>query len=321
MAPRDYGIPWVVAYSAGGAIVWVVRYLLIVNPKAGRHRARARGQLVAEGLREAGHSCTVTETRTPHHATELAAAGRDFDVVVAVGGDGTLNEVLGGLVQPHDPSPQPLLGMVPAGSGDSVAMDLGILDEHQALSRLLAGEVRAIDLARIDLEPVAGIGSRALLAANVLAWGAGARINRRAEGMRWAGAARYNVATVVELIAMGRGAAAAIVDGEKRPRDLLGVASLTRHSGRGLLLAPEAKLDDGKVDLVHIQRSSRLHLARTFGAVFRGAHLELAGVTWSQVESFTLELGEAGELVVDGELVACDRATVTVLPGALAVIA
>jgi diacylglycerol kinase (ATP) len=200
-------------------------------------------------------------------------------------------------------------------------MDLGILDEKHALQRLLAGEVRAIDMARVDLEAAAGIEARTLLAANVLAWGAGARINRRAEGMRWAGAARYNVATVVELLAMGRGAAVSIVDGVPRPGDLLGVASLTRYSGRGLLLAPEARLDDGKIDLVHIGRSSRLHLARTFGAVFRGAHLGLAGVSWTQVESFRLELGEAGELVVDGELVPCNRAKITVLPRALSVIA
>ena len=298
-----------------------MRYLLIVNPKAGRHHARARGRLVAGGLTEAGHDCTVKETRCPRHATQLAAEGRDFDVVVAVGGDGTLHEVLGGLARQDSSTLLPALGIVPAGSGDSVAMDLGILDEHHALQRLLAGEVRTIDVARVDLEAAAGLKPRALLAANVLAWGAGARINRRAEGMRWAGAARYNVATVVELVAMGRGAAVSMVDGVPRPSELLGVASLTRYSGRGLLLAPEARLDDGKIDLVHFERSSRLHLARTFGAVFRGAHLGLAGVDWTQVESFHLELGELGELVLDGELVPCNSAQVTVLPRALTVLA
>jgi diacylglycerol kinase (ATP) len=234
-------------------------------------------------------------------------------VVVAVGGDGTLNEVIGGLVQPGV-AQSAILGIAPAGSGDSVALDLGIDDTREAGRRLLAGHTRTIDLARVEIECAGNDGEQhtTIYAANVLTWGAGARINRRAEGMRWAGSQRYNVSTVIELIRMGRGSQPARIDGEVCEEDLLGVASLTRYSGCGLLLAPRADLSDGRIDLVQIKRTSRLELSRTFAALFKGEHLSRAGVTWRQTEAFDLELEPGAELVVDGELLPCDRARVVV---------
>ena len=292
----------------------VVRFLLIINPAAGRHRAGERGAELLQRLERAGHVCTVEETLGPGHATVLAASGaRSHDAVVAIGGDGTLHEVLSGLVQPGAEQLAPL-GLVPAGSGDSLAMDLGIADVAGAALRLLAGELRTIDLARVDFFEDLGDAAptQTRYAANVLAWGAGARINRRAEGMRWAGAQRYIVASIVELIQMGRGTCAAKIDGQVFADDLLGVASLTRFSGRGLQLAPRAQLSDGYIDLVQIKRMSRLQLARIFSAVFRGAHLSHKGVEWRHAQSLTLELGPTGELVVDGELLTCSAARITV---------
>jgi diacylglycerol kinase (ATP) len=286
-----------------------VRFLLIINPAAGRGKARSRGNQLQGILEAAGHDCTLVETSGRGHATELARSlGGAHDAVVAVGGDGTLHEVIGGLITPGE-AQLAKLGIAPAGSGDSVALDLGIGDTAEAARRLIAGTTRAVDLALVEFRH--GADARSVYAANVLAWGAGARINRRAEGMRWAGPQRYNLATVVELIGLGKGAFVPLIDGQAFPQDLIGVASLTRYSGRGLLLAPKAELSDGLLDLVQIERSSRLKLARIFGAVFKGKHLSHAGVTWRQAKRLELELGPQGELVVDGELLPCEGATIT----------
>ena len=295
-------------------MVSFVRFLLIINPAAGRHRAGSRADKLKQLLEAAGHSCTAEVTSGPGHATKLAADGaRRHDAVVAVGGDGTLHEVLCGLIQPGCKQ-LALLGIVPAGSGDSVAMDLGITSTAEAGRRLLAGATRSIDLARVEFfDSLTGSSPKStLFAANVITWGAGARINRRAEGLRWAGSQRYNLATVCELIRLGKGQRPPSIDGQVCAEELLGVASLTRFSGRGLLLAPCAELNDGYIDLVQFKRTSRLKLARLFAAAFKGKHLGNDSVDWRHTAEFTLDLGPGSELVIDGELMPCNVARVTV---------
>ena len=295
-----------------------MRLLLIANPAAGDGRATRVAAEAASWLEQRGHRTSVVPSDGPGHAEALARGARAaHDALLAVGGDGTLHEVVNGLGVVE--SGRVPVGVLPCGSGDSFARDLGLCNPTEALERLDSGAKRCVDLARVELH---GPGpSRARLAINVLAWGAGARINRRAESLRWARGRRYDLATLVELAGLRPLGGTAVRDRRARPDELLGVASLTRHSGRGLCLAPRASLDDGLIDLVSIRRGSRLALARVFAAVFRGAHLASPLVAYEQLASFELELWPGAELVLDGELVACESLAVQVLPGALEVLA
>ena len=219
------------------------RALLIVNPAAGRGRGQAAARMTAEALRAHGWEVEEAATRGPQDHEVLARVNDGFDLLLPVGGDGTLHEALGQWEGTEHAIP---LAPIPAGSGNSLALDLGVRTPEDAVEGILAGRRRVLDGIRVRLD-----GGRVLRSINIVGWGAAARINARAELHRWARGRRYDVASVLELLAPRLRPACARVDGERDDRVLLGVASITQHSGRGMRLAPNAVLDDGHFHRCH----------------------------------------------------------------------
>jgi len=285
------------------------RLLLVANPKAGARSALAVAEAQREALERAGWSVEVRPTERPGHATEVAHAA-DHEAIVAVGGDGTLHEVANGLAaRPREERPR--LGVVPAGSGNSLCADLGIDEPAQATARIVAGATRPIDLVRLELD------ARTLWSINVVGWGAVCRINRRAERLRWAVGGRYALASILELLQPRLGHADAHVNGEAPDGWLSGTASVTAHTGKAMRIAPRAVLDDGRVDLVRIRRGSRQALARLLSRVFDGSHVDSPLVDYGQVSELGLRFGRPSELLVDGELISAGSAHLVVEPRAL----
>lgn len=283
------------------------RALLIVNPAAGRGRGEAAARLVAGALGAQGWTVEEAATRGPQDREVLARVNDGYDLLLPVGGDGTLHEALGQWRGAQQGIP---LAPVPAGSGNSLALDLGVRTPQDAIEGILSGRKRALDGIRLRLD-----GGRVLHSINIVGWGSAARINARAERHRWARGRRYDVASVLELLAPRLRPACARVDGERDDRDLLGVASITQHSGRGMRLAPNAVLDDGLFDVVTIRRGFRPRLLGLLAAVQTGAHAGSSLVELRQARTLSLELEDDAGLVVDGEWVPARTAELEVVPG------
>jgi YegS/Rv2252/BmrU family lipid kinase len=147
----------------------IERALLIANPAA-RRAARIRGTAVA-AFERAGVRCDVVLTERPGHAAELARERyRDYDAVFALGGDGTAMEIAGALVGTGIP-----LGILAGGTGNLLARAVGIpLDVERAVSTLLAGDRRRIDLGRLPdgrfFAVAAGVGIDARMVRDTPAW-------------------------------------------------------------------------------------------------------------------------------------------------------
>ena len=234
--------------------------------------------------------------------------------MVAFGGDGTVHEVVHGLMG-RPAEGRPALGVMPCGTGNSLARDLGLRTWRDAAASLRQGLTRPIDLARVEVD------GRTRYCINVVGWGAVARINRRAERLRWAGDRRYDLASVLELL-QPRPLPPAGAVRRGQPEDmLLGLACLTEHTGRGMRMAPGAELDDGLVDVVEIRRGSRVRLATLLGRVYRAAHLRSPLVEVTRVSTLQLELEPGGFVVLDGEPVLAHELALEVLHRALTVIA
>lgn len=296
-----------------------MRLQLIANPVAGRGRAVAAAERAARDLTAAGHEASLALSEHHGHAQALAAAAAsECDALLAVGGDGTLHEVANGLLDVHAEHAV-ALAILPSGSGDSYAKDLGLATPEEALERVLTGARRRVDVAELEL--VNGSETRSCFAIHMLAWGAAARIDRRAEALRWTGRLRYDLSTLVELVRLAPLPAAPRVDGTACLGELLGVASLTQHSGRGMRLAPEAQLDDGLLDLVQLARGPRFALARLFLQLLRGARLSSPLLASRQQPALDLELWPGAELVLDGELVRAERVRARMIPRAVQLLA
>jgi diacylglycerol kinase family enzyme len=320
--------------------------LVFLNQAAGRGQAQAALAQAAGVLRVENVTLDVRHTASSDHARELAQTlpVEGMGGIGIVGGDGTVNAVIDGLMQRGSPGGRkdlPPIAVIPSGSGNALAHDLACLDPVASARRILAGETVPLDVLRLTTP------RRTLHAVNIVGWGLAADVGARADRMRRLGPARYRIATLIELlrckpqsarieVAMP-GGGGELVQG----RFTMILAANTRHSGAGLVVAPQAKLDDGKVDLIEVLAIKRRQGFKLFGQVRAGEHLDSPLLRFRQVKGFTIgracdPVGPAGGgrdetsdkpplvLNVDGEIVQFAHDTlvkVTVLKRALSVYA
>ena len=287
---------------------------VIINPISGGARgapAAGRAELAAAVLSSAGERGDIFVTERRGHARELAldAVARGCRLIVAWGGDGTVNEVGSALIG----SPVPL-AIVPSGSGNGLARDLGIPKQpDRALARALRAAPRSIDAGEIGgrlFFNLAGVGFDAHVAScfdRDLAEGRGfagyLRISAR-ELLRYR-PARYRI---------GGGAAA------RTPTALLITVANGSQFGNGMQIAPGARLDDGRLDLVVFEEASRLRTVGALPRLFSGRAAGARGLSIERIEQATIECDRPMLFHVDGEPAdGGTRLDVRVLPSALRV--
>jgi YegS/Rv2252/BmrU family lipid kinase len=273
-------------HTAGGEM----RPLVIANPVAGRGRTGRGLASLVQAIRGAVGDLDVAETGRRGDATALAvAAARDRrPLVVGLGGDGTLDEIVNGLLADgrRDAALLPALGIVGTGTGGDFGRALGIPHELSAyLAALHGGAERAVDIgwARFpDLEgrPV----ERHWI--NVLSAGVGGLVDRYTAGAPafLSGRLAYAQATLRAIVMCRRvELVCGFVDPDGERRELLVDAQAVaicngRTFGGGMNIAPMAKLDDGLLEVIVVQTKSRWRLVRRLTTVYAGTHLLEPGV-------------------------------------------
>ncbi|MGV1005823.1 MAG: diacylglycerol/lipid kinase family protein [Candidatus Nanopelagicales bacterium] len=288
---------------------------LLVNPTSGNGSGRIAAGDVTSALSAGGAQVLVVQGSTAADAAAelqvVVAAG--VDAIVAAGGDGTVNLALQAAVN------TPLaLGIVPLGSGNDSARELGIVrgDPRAAVETILAGRRRRIDA---GLVTTAEGDSRYYL--NVLSSGFDSSVNERANATRWPrGHAKYLRALLSELVTFRAVPYEVAIDGlELEGRAMLIAVGNTRSYGGGMLICPTADPADGLLDLLWLTDVTKLDFLRTFPKVFRGRHLSHPAVSAHQGRRF--QLRAPGQVAyVDGERVGPLPVTVEVAPGALEVL-
>ena len=284
----------------------------IINPVAGSSARWRSADLVGAIRRRcaaAGADHELAFTERPGHGRELAAAlvGRGFSPVVAWGGDGTVNEVASALMR-RDAA----LGIVPAGSGNGLARELGIsLRPEEAIDTALRGRDRVIDVGELDGRPfvnLAGVGLPASVADLF------ARLSGR-------GLAGYVKATARELLRY-RSERYVVATRERtleQPALFIELAN-GRQYGNGAVVAPHARLDDGRLDLVSVDPIGPARAAWGIWRLFNGTIDRHPYVHCSQVDRVTISADRPLRFHVDGEPVqgGCSLSA-TVNPAALRV--
>ncbi|MCE7483185.1 MULTISPECIES: YegS/Rv2252/BmrU family lipid kinase [Microbacterium] len=291
---------------------------VLANPEAGRGRgASARDAAIAR-LRELDVRVTVrtgsSTAETRLFASEAVATRPD--VLVIVGGDGTLAIVLDVLVGTGIP-----LVLVPAGTGNDLARALGIPfgsaeSAAVAVSAAAHGVPRALDVG----EAVCPDGTALFL--TVAALGFDAKVSERTNTLRWPrGRARYYLAMIIELIRLKPMAFALRAEGVDSPLShgtLIAVGN-TRSYGGGMPVCPLADPHDGVFDVVHIAPVGRMKLIRLLPRLLRGTHVQLPEVT--TLRAAEVEVSAPGLVVyADGERVGSESVRIVTLSGALQIL-
>lgn len=293
-----------------------MRASLVVNPESGRRAARRLAGPVAAELRRhvpnllAAAGVDVAGTRD----LVRAAVQRGDDAVIVLGGDGTVNlaaQILAGT--------STALAVLPGGSGNDLAATLGIPRDPVAAAghvgrALQGGTRRALDLGRVE-----GGG----WFSTVLCTGLDAKVNLRANRMRWPrGPRRYELAVLTELALLCPRTVRLVTDtGCELTRSAILVAiGNTASYGAGVRMCPAALPDDGLLDVTLIEAVTRRRFARLYPAVARGEHTGLPGATMLRARSVRIEGDARWPVYADGEPQGHLPVSVTCTPAALTVV-
>lgn len=289
-------------------------FTAIVNPAAGGSASASSLIPLARLLREAGAEVAVEYSRGLDHARtvarDAAEAGR---VVLGVGGDGMIGCVGGALA-----GTGAVFGIVPAGRGNDFARQLGVPADPERLAPLLLdGEPRAVDAIEANGTPVLG---------SVYA-GVDAVANANANKTRLLrGSAAYYVGALRAIVSWRAADYRVIVDGEEHRREgYTVVAANSGYYGFGKHVAPDARVDDGLLDVVLIRNASRLLFFAVMRELEAGTHVRRPQVEVLRGREVRIELaGPPGRTLpygADGELPGVLPVTAKVMPGALRVLA
>jgi sphingosine kinase len=293
------------------------RFVVIVNPASGRQRGRQVLEQVRPQFVAAGATLDVKFCEAPQHAFRIANE-LDFsacDGCCVIGGDGTIHEVVNGLLQRGEMVPFPL-GLIPAGSGNTLHLHQGTHDPLKALQKILAGKICPLDVARVTM------GGEVSYCVNIIGWGAVVDINQRAERLRFFGPMRYAMATASFICQPRRRFARLVLDDQILEGEFLfAIGCNTAFTGNGMKLAPQADLHDGLLDVVVVRQATRWQLLKLFKQVFDGSHLALSCVEYHQVRRFAVEVDTQKPLNLDGESAGSAPLVAEMLPSALCIFA
>ena len=285
------------------------RALAVVNPAAGGGRAQRRLERLVRVFRESGAKVDIVRTPGPGEATRLTRAAVDegYGRIIAIGGDGTVHEVVNGLF-----GSRVELAIVPLGSANDFAAALRIPEWRSAARLAATGKARAVDIATANgraFANCAGVGVDA----------AGARVVARHKQL--VGRLAYFTAAVRTLATYRPRPLRVRVDGEVIDgRHLLVVAANGERFANGMRIAPGASVDDGLLDLCIIGDTSLLESIALLARVYRGAHVGRPKVRMLRARDLVIEQEGPLPVQLDGELSRAERIEVRCMPGGLAVV-
>jgi len=293
----------------------------IVNPVAGCRRAAPRWPRLLEAMGERGVRVATWWTEAPGHAETLAARARREGCgrVVAVGGDGTLLEVVNGLWwEPRGSLPS--LGMVPFGTGCDYLRNF---DNGRTLEDYLAtalGEAAApVSVGRARLQGADGL-PRTRVFVNVLGIGFDARViaRFRQRRLRLPGKAAYFLSGLLELGALSYYRISGEAQGRSLPPEALLVAlGLGRYFGGGMMITPGASPQSARFQVVVGQRLNRRALLTLLPKIYAGKHLDHPQVAVSYADHVKIAADPPAYVEAEGELLGLSPLEVEVIPEAL----
>ncbi|MFJ4784076.1 YegS/Rv2252/BmrU family lipid kinase [Streptomyces sp. NPDC088794] len=290
------------------------QFTAVVNPTAGGSASAAALLGVARLLREAGAELETEYSRSLDHAKELARdAGGRGRVVLAVGGDGIAGGIGGALS-----GTEAVLGLVPAGRGNDFARALELPTGASELAQvLLHSEPRPVDTIEVE----SAVHDRTVVLGSVYA-GVDALANRHANHAKLLrGGASYYAGGLRAVITWRPAHYRVTVDGEEHPHTgYTVVAANSGYYGSGRHIAPDARVDDGLLDIVMIREAPRRLFFTLMNELKTGAHVRRPEVTILRGREIRIEADREVPYGADGEVEAVLPVTVRVLPGALRVL-
>ncbi len=286
----------------------MTKILVILNPVAGRGYAASIAPLIVQHFAALGADFDLVETTARGQAIDLAHRAMDdgYDCLVAVGGDGTSHEIVNAMLKHTEERPVGKLGCIPAGSGNDFAVMNGAPENvAQACRVIVEGRTRRVDVAEVTiddgpiqyLDNTLGIGFDGLVTRGCLNY-------KRLRGM----ALYLPVVLKTVFVDMEAPEVEITYDGHTiRQKTIMTVICNGPREGAAFRVAPDARTDDGLLDLVVTDDVSRLKVLTMVPRFMKGTHLSDESTESHKVKHVIVASEDPLYLHMDGEIV-CDVA-------------
>jgi YegS/Rv2252/BmrU family lipid kinase len=288
------------------------RALAIVNPAAGHGAGERLASRFAADFRKQGLRVDIVRTPAREEAARLArdGAAEGYRVIIAVGGDGTANEIANGIA-----GSAAALALYPIGSGNDFARALGYPRRLRDVPRFLQqANRRTIDVGEMNgriFVNAAGVGIDGHVARRVAAT---SRMAGRTLG--------YLLGSLLGIVTYRPQPMRVLVDGELRSGPFLAVVAANgTHFGSGMHVAPQASLDDGQLDVLLAGDLSPWASLVALAKLYRGTHIDGRGIELKRARAIEIELERPLAAQLDGEHASVQRLSMRVRPRALEVLA
>jgi len=277
-----------------------LKLLLIYNPYAGHGRAKKILHQVQEYFKQKNIDFDVRLTERPKHATEIVRAADfgHYDGVVAAGGDGTLFEVINGYFQNKSEKRIPI-GVLPVGTGNAFARDLELDNTKwkEAIDIISLNKPRKVDVGHFKTN------EDEYYYLNILGLGFVSDVTKTAFGLKALGNISYTIGVVYQTIFLKTHQLKIELDGKKLERENIFVEiSNTRYTAN-FLMAPNAEIDDGFLDVTLLTKLTRRKLLKVFPKVFTGEHILIDEIETFKAKHIRIETNIPKILTPDGEII------------------
>ncbi len=289
--------------------------LVIYNPVAGRGRVQAAWLFVEKALQDAGIEFDVAATRAPLHAITLAReAAQKYSTVVAVGGDGTVHEVVNGLLQASNEGETIALGVVPLGNGDDFAKVIPPetpigkkpFDWRTAVQKIGRGETKLFDVGRMlgdHLRPELGTGAHYFMNGMDVGFGAVASLNFTTIPKFLVGLPAYFATIFKTMVDYPSVRLRMQLDDQPSFEQTTTMTAVTngRCFGNGFWVCPDARPDDGVLDLMIAEAVNRRTILRLIPKLMKGTHTKEPVVKMRTARRVVFDSTEPFVVEADGE--------------------
>lgn len=296
-----------------------MKVLCVYNPKAGAGKAAKHIDEIKELFKTYSIDAEFIYTEHPHHGLDIAKNTdlKPYAGLIVAGGDGSFFDVLNGYMNNPDRENTPL-GILPVGTGNSLARDISVNDNSlEGFVKLIAsGNTQDFDIAEVKTE------KETFYFANMMGFGMITDISATAAKLKIFNKFAYTLGVLYNTIKLNTFDLKMIADGQEYDLDnVFVIVSNSQYTGGNYFIAPKAKISDGMLDLIILNKLSRYHLLETFPKIFDGSHIHTRFVDYLQAKEIKFVTKNAKVLSPDGEVYGNLPAEISCLSKAVSIFA
>jgi YegS/Rv2252/BmrU family lipid kinase len=298
----------------------VLRTKVIVNPVAGAKTTYRKWPLISELLHSGGFPFEFQYTEGVGHAIELAreATTNGYQFLVAVGGDGTVNEVANGILQSRDCGGASI-GIISTGTGGDFIRTAGITKDYiKACSCICGDNRRLIDVGVVEYQKSGQTCKRFFVNSAGVGFDAAAAEAASHLPKIFGGTIPYILGLLKSIVSYrNKTVTVKMGDSEEHKRVLSIIMANGCYFGGGMFVAPQANLYDGLLDVISVGDISKLDLLKTFPKIYKGTHITHPLVKMEKATRIEIKSSEKVVIQADGEFLGECPASFQMMPAAL----